>query len=98
MDSKSLAQQRLRGCVEVRNCATATATPVAQGTQLGGSELRNKIEAFTSDLLSPQKRLFCVYVSHYLNDGLTEHDANLLAVRRMGGEVHDSEFEWQCTG
>ena len=27
--------------------------------------------------------------------GLTEHDAELLAVRRMGGEVDDWEFEWQ---
>jgi hypothetical protein len=91
MDAKALAKELLSGCVQKRNCATECATAVAQGAQLH----RVKLRSYQQQLDSKEQHEFLCLKAHYLKDGLTENDASLLAMRRMGGEVDNSWFEWQ---
>lgn len=91
MDAKQLARELLSGCMERRNCATGDATAVAEGMQLH----RVKLRSYQHQLDSSQQHEFLCLADYYMRDGLTENDAQLLAMRRMGGEVDNSWFEWQ---
>jgi len=107
MDSKSLARQCVMRFTTEKEVKQGRETRVSPPLKQGVSVSRNwtQPEEVESPKCNPdvtwwlrgqsvsRRERFEALTETYQLDGLSEHDAGLLAMRRLGGKVSDEAFE-----